>query len=339
MTDVSVVVVNHNGGAWIGRCLASVLQQQPPALEVVVVDNASTDGSAADLPAGARLLARPDNDGFGPAAQAGVDATTAPFVCVLNTDVELQPGFLAAAVAVLDAGPDLGSVAPRVLRADDPRRVDATGLGLTSSLGQLNLDSDAPVDTLHEVFGDEPQPVLGPLGGVSLWRRAALQRVGGFPTRWFLYWEDFDLALRLLRADLGCRTAPGAVALHARGGSVGRMSARNVFYMMRNHAPSLLAALPGPVLRRLWPLLIAAPGRALLLYAARGRPFAALAGLIASVLLIPSALRQRREDAGRLDVPDPAAAAARLQTLMAAADERRKGMQARARVDSGASPA
>src|SRR5262249_59237971 len=75
--------------------------------------------------------------------------------------------------------------------------------------------------------------VLGRLGGAALWRRRALERAGLFGEGWFLYWEDVDLALRVNRAGYACRTEPAARVLHVGSASVGRWSARNVFYMVQ----------------------------------------------------------------------------------------------------------
>jgi GT2 family glycosyltransferase len=102
-----------------------VLAQQPAPAEVVVVDNASTDGSVDALPPGVRLLRRKDNGGYGVAVNDGVRASSAPAVLTLNPDVELLPGCLAAAAARLDREHDLGAVpcarcAPTTRRASTP---------------------------------------------------------------------------------------------------------------------------------------------------------------------------------------------------------------------------
>src|SRR6185503_3586861 len=113
MAVTAVIVVNYNGREHLARCLASVLRQQPPPSEVVVIDNASRDGSVDALPPGVRLVRLASNRGFAAACNAGLAQTAAPFVLTLNPDVELLPGCLAAAADALDADPALGSVAPR----------------------------------------------------------------------------------------------------------------------------------------------------------------------------------------------------------------------------------
>ena len=111
MAATSVIVVNYNGGAFLPRCLAAVLAQEPAPAEVLVADNASTDGSVDALPPGVRLLRRSRNDGFSAAVNAGLNATSAAFVLTLNPDTELLPGCLAAAADALEDDCQLGSVA------------------------------------------------------------------------------------------------------------------------------------------------------------------------------------------------------------------------------------
>lgn len=317
MADVAVLVVNFDGGEWLPRCLAAVAAQQPPAAEVVVVDNASTDGSADALPEDVRLVRRDRNGGYGAAIRDGLAASRAPLVMVLNPDALLQPGCLAAAAAALESDPGLGSVAPRVLRADDPTRVDATGVGLTSRLGQISRDGGRPVADLD----DRPRAVLGPLGGAALYRRDALEAAGGYPAHYFLYWEDMHVALALLGAGFGCRTVPGAVVHHVGGATIGHHSARNVFHMVANHWPCLIATLPAGTRRRRFGALLLAPLRAAVLYAGRGRPLLALAGLVCG------AGRALRAWPARPRTVDDAAET-RLAALMAADDEHRRALKA-----------
>lgn len=321
MTEAVVIVVNYRSGDRLRRCLATVLSQRPAPARVLVVDNASDDGSADDLPEGVQLIRRPVNDGYGPAVLAGLAASDERHVFTLNPDTELEPDALALAGAALDRDHRAGAIALRVLRAADPERLDADGIGLTSSLGAINMDHGL----LAADVGDEPRTVLGPLGGAALWRRVALERAGSFSTRFFLYWEDMDVALRMVRAGYECRTAPAARVRHEGSGIVGRWSRLNVHYMLRNHWPCLLGALPGRVLVRRLPALLVAPVRAAALYALRGRPFVALAGLAAGALRSPGALLGRRD---LIRTGSGAHMASALEQLMADADASRERMRA-----------
>ncbi len=323
MPTTTVLVVNFNGGEALVRCVDSVRGQQPRPDEIVVVDNASTDGSAGQLPADVRVISCEQNGGFGAAVARGLAETTGAFVWLLNPDTVMEPGCHAAAAGALDADLEAGAVSPRVLQAADPTLIDATAVGLTSAFGQLNVDHglrDADVPSVS-------RRVLGPLGGTSLWRRRALERAGGFPTWYFLYWEDIDSALRLDRAGYACITVPSARIRHEGGGSVGRLSSLNVYQMTRNHLPCLIASVPGRLLARHPLRALLAPLRATWLYARRGRGLAALAGLVVGYLLIPRAYLRRR------DLPRSGSgtkAAERIAKLMRDADADRLRMQGRA---------
>ena len=321
MTGLVAIIVNYESGDRLRRCIASLLDQRPPPDRVLVVDNDSHDDSLENLPTAAEVLRTGRNDGFAAAVNEGLSRSREPFVLTLNPDTLLEPGCLAAAREALEREHLAGSVAPRVLQTADPVRIDATGIGLTSRCGQLNWDHGLRADQLD----DTPRPVLGPLGGAALWRRRALERAGGFATHFFLYWEDVDIALRLDRAGYTCLTVPTARVLHEGSASTGRWSRLNVFHMVANHWPCLVGALPGRLLVTHAPSLLVAPLRAAALYASRGRPGAALAGLLWGAVRVPAAFWRRRylprTGGGRK-------AAERIARLMAAADENRLTLKA-----------
>lgn len=323
MNGLVAIVVNYASGPRLVACVESLQTQVPPPERILVVDNASPDRSLEGLPTGVDVLRRSVNDGFAAALNEGLARSNEPLVLSLNPDTLLLPGCLAAARAALEVDHLAGSIALRVLQSSEPTRVDATGIGLTSRCGQLNWDHGL----LEADLSPEPQTVLGPLGGAALWRRQALQRAGGFDSRYFLYWEDVDVALRLDRAGYTCRTAPAARILHEGSASTGRWSALNVFYMVRNHWPCLISTLPGRLLLRCWPALLLAPVRAALLYASRGRPGAAAAGLLCGAALVPAAIWRRRH---LQRTGSGARTAARVAELMAAADSNRLRLKAEA---------
>ncbi|MGC1185601.1 MAG: glycosyltransferase, partial [Candidatus Dormiibacterota bacterium] len=116
MPAVAVVAVNWNGGRDCEAMLNSIRAQAHPPAEVVVVDNGSSDGSRqwfADQP-DVRLVGNPGNWGFSRAVNQGLRATTSAYVVLCNLDVELDPGFIAAAVARAESAPDIGSVGGRL---------------------------------------------------------------------------------------------------------------------------------------------------------------------------------------------------------------------------------
>ena len=215
-----VIVVTWNGRKLLRSCLEHLVQQTEPH-EVIVVDNASDDGTAEFVRSrfpGVRLVELPRNVGFGAGVNAGVAAGDGDAIVLLNNDMDADPDFLTEILAPLREDPAVGMVAGMMLM---PGRaaVDAFGIQLDAGLaayGGLRLRSP-----------DEPPGVLaGPCGGAAAYRRAAFERVGGFDERLFAYGEDADLALRLRVAGWGAATAPDARGVHLGGASFGVDSPR-----------------------------------------------------------------------------------------------------------------
>jgi len=241
----AAVVVNYNAGDALAGCVASVLAQDPRP-ELVVVDNASTDASVDGLRRsrpGVRVVHSGGNLGYARAANLGIAATAAPVVAVLNPDTVLAPGTGAALVARFAAEPDLGAVGPRLCNPDgslypSARRVpgvaDAVGHGLLYFVWR-----DNPFTARYRETGadpDRPRDVDW-VSGAAVWlRRAALDDVGGWDERYFMYVEDVDLCWRLGRAGWRVAYEPCGPVTHLLGVS----TAGRPYRMIAEHHRSLL---------------------------------------------------------------------------------------------------
>ena len=214
MTAVDVVVVAWRSAATLPACLASVVGD-PAVASVTVVDNASPDESASVAAAlGARVVEAGRNVGFGAGCNLGAAGGAAPYVLLLNPDAAVAAGTVAGLAAVLDADPRAAAVASEVgddhVRRRFPRVWRAPlEPGLAGRLDErwYRRHPGRAVDWLS--------------AAVLLVRRSALEEVGGFDERYFLYWEEVDLAVRLRRAGWELRWVPGLPAAHAAGGSGG----------------------------------------------------------------------------------------------------------------------
>jgi N-acetylglucosaminyl-diphospho-decaprenol L-rhamnosyltransferase len=215
----AVYIPNYNGSQWIGRALRSLREQSRP-VEVVVVDNGSSDDSVAlvrdEFPE-VKLLELGRNIGFGPALNRAVAEHPAETLILLNNDVECEPRFVEALLEQLGEGVD--SVAGVLLQERSPGLIDSAGVVADSTLMGFDYLHGEPAQAA--LAAADP---LGPTGGGALYRRAAFEAVGGFDERIFLYYEDLDLALRLAAAGGRCRLAGGARALHAYSASLGAAS-------------------------------------------------------------------------------------------------------------------
>ena len=280
---VAVVVPNRDGSRWLPGLLASLRAQTRMADRTVVVDDGSRDESVAWLRAeGVEVVERGASGGFAAAVNAGLAAVAGcEAVALVNTDVALAPDWLARTVAALEAEPAAGSVATKMVAMDDPATIDDAGDalrrdGVCEQRGRGRRDAGGRFD----VAGD----VWGACAGAALYRRSALDAVGGFDESYGMYLEDVDVALRLRLAGWTCRYEP-AVAQHAGAGSgsaVGFWVARNTLLLVVRWFPWRWAPY---VAYRQASWLVAA--------ARRGALREHVRGLAAAVPLLPGAVRAR----------------------------------------------
>jgi GT2 family glycosyltransferase len=262
---VTACVISWNSGHQLAGALETLTAQTDVDLDVVVVDNASADGSV-ELARrhGVEVVANATNRGFAGAANQGVDLAArrgSDALLISNFDVRLRTDYVANAVAALAADPYRASVQGKLLRtepAPDGRPViDTTGhLAFTTRLfrnrGEGAVD-DGRFDTAEEVFGVS--------GAVALYRLSALDDVAVrgevFDTDLFAYWEDVDLDWRLALRGWRCWYTPEAQGWHERGGAGPRRSAvverlnfvNRFLVVVKNDDPrSLARALPGVAL-------------------------------------------------------------------------------------------
>ena len=234
--EVSIVVVSWNVAALLRRCLTSCYAQAV-AVEVVVVDNASADGSPTlvshEFPQ-AMLIANRDNRGFPAAVNQGIAATTAPYVLILNPDAALQPGSLALLLAHLRANPQLGMVGPRLRYPNGTAQSSRRRFPTFTTL----LIESTPLQPLfarsgllrHFYCADQADEVAQEVdwltGACLLLRREAIQQVGGLDEGFFMYSEEVDWARRLKQAGWAVAYLPTTEVVHAEGQSSGQATAR-----------------------------------------------------------------------------------------------------------------
>lgn len=327
--SVSVVVVTWNGLDLTTRCLDSLAAQELPGrdLEVVVVDNGSSDGTVEALRArdDVRVVALGRNTGFGGGVNAGVAASTGDVVVLVNNDAVAEPGYLAHLVAPFDdPARRLGATTGRVVLSGRFRPAAPGEAGLVDHAGRTwARTADGSGDRLLNSTGNEvtrsangrdrdwlapadrpaaPAAVFGFNGGSAALSRAALADVGTFEASLFMYYEDTELSWRLRRAGWGVEHVHEAVTVHDHAGS---SDAGSAFFRDHNERNRLVVALlhaPAAVVAR---ALVRAAARAVL-GPERGRRARVLLRVLRAA---PGALRRRRAVDRTARVPRAAVAA------------------------------
>ena len=258
------MVVTWNRKELLRACLASLARQEGVDLEIIVVDNGSSDGSAdmAEREFGAQVIRNLENRGFCAANNQGIALARGEFIALLNNDAEAEPGWLAELHRACASRPLVGMAASKVLVWEDPSRIDKAGHLMFPDGQNRGRGSGAPDGGQF----DREEEVLWPDGCAAMYRRPMLDQIGGFDEDFFAYGDDAELGLRARIAGWLCVYAPRAVVRHHRGATLGKDSGWRLQLIERNRV--LLAVKLFP-----WSLLALNP----FYYAARLLAGAALA--------------------------------------------------------------
>lgn len=290
---ISVVVPNWNGGDFLHLCLASVECQSYRPIEIIVVDDASTDDSPDSVSRAfpdATLVRLAQNRGFAHAANVGMCQARGAIIALLNNDAVADERWVEELAAALGRNPQAGSAASKMLMWDRPSVINSAGdvfrrSGVPDNRGAWEED--------HGQY-DEETEVFGACGGAVAYRRSMLEDIGLFDERFYMYCEDVDLAFRAQRAGYRCVYAPKAVVRHRLSASGGGSLAS--YYCGRNFVWLLARDLPGSAWRRYWKQIVGAQlGLALhsLRHAREPAARARLRGQLVGMLSAPSMVRQR----------------------------------------------
>jgi GT2 family glycosyltransferase len=222
---VSVTIVTYNSGRFIRRCLESVLAQKYRGFEIIVVDNASTDGTTDILESfedRCRVVYNDENIGFAAAQNQAIRMSQGDWVLTLNPDVLLLPNFVQALVDAGNLSPKIGTVCGKLLTIlasfDLPEKplVDSTGIYFTPMLRHLDRGSQE-VDNGHFL---QHEYVFGATAAAALYRRSMIEDVSVddefFDPDFFVYREDADVAWRAQLLGWRCIYTPHARGYHVR---------------------------------------------------------------------------------------------------------------------------
>lgn len=235
LPKATVIIVNTNELHHLKICLPSVFAQNYPDFEVLIVDNASSDGSVEYIEAHypkASIIRNLENLGYTGANNVGFMNATGEFIAVLNPDTRVESDWLKELVLALLADPSAGLATPKILLMDRPMQINTCGNEITFTGLTFCRGLDEPA---HNYQDTEIVPAVS--GAAFVIRKSVLDRIGGFDDGLFIYYEDTDLSLRARLAGFHCLYVPTSVIYHRYRF---RFSARKCFYQERNRYISML---------------------------------------------------------------------------------------------------
>lgn len=248
---ISVVIVNYNGGAFLQQAIDSMSRQTFRNFELILVDNASTDGSAQNidlttLPS-ARLIENHENRGFAAANNQAAELCSGKWLVLLNPDCVADPGWLAALLDAADNHPDCVNFASAQYQLSDPSRLDGAGDAYFVCGIPWRGGFGRPAGELPESGW-----CFSACGAGAMYDAETFRSLAGFDERFFCYCEDVDLGFRLQQLGHDCRFVSDAVIHHAGSGISGRTSPFSIYYGTRNRLWTYVKNMPAAAF---WPTL------------------------------------------------------------------------------------
>jgi len=291
---LSIVIPHWNAVRFLPTCLDALAKQTYKPIEVIIADNASTDGSkelVREQYPWVKLVELDRNYGFTGGCNAGIRAANGEYVALLNNDTEVEPGWAKAIVDAFERHSDVGSVASKMMLFDQRDHIHATGDTYTLD----GLPGNRGVWETDQGQYEQEDYVFSACAGSSSYRRAMLDEIGLLDDDFFFSCEDVDLGWRAQFAGWRCLYTPHAIVYHHLSASGGGVTAS--YYTGRNTIYVLVKNYPVELWRKHGAAVLRAQGRIAweALRAWRGEAARArLRGVFAGILGIPRMLKKRR---------------------------------------------
>jgi GT2 family glycosyltransferase len=242
-TQISIVIPNFNGIKILKKCLNSVKNQKIPYYEVIIVDNASTDGSVEYLKNNYpefTLIVNKENLGFATAVNQGIKSSKGEYIFLLNNDTELEVKCISNLINCIEKDETIFGVSSKMIQFQDRNRIDNAGdeytiLGWTRKVG--NNKSTKLYYSEREIFSA--------CAGAALYRKNVFDIIGYFDEKFFAYMEDVDISYRARIYGFKCIYCPDAVVYHRTSATSGskyntfkiKLAARNNVYVPYKNMP------------------------------------------------------------------------------------------------------
>lgn len=253
-TKVTVVIPNYNGIKYIRDCMDSLRSQVGEVFDILVVDNASKDGSLEiiqeEYPE-AKVISLSENTGFCYAVNLGIRESKTPYVILLNNDTIVKPGFVAELVKAIDEAEDIFSVSAQMLSMEDESIIDGAGDGYCIVGWAYARGKGQPA-----VKYNKKTEIFSACAGAAIYRKNIIEQIGYFDENHFAYLEDVDIGYRARIYGYRNLYEPAAKVVHAGSAVSGsrynefktKLASANNAYVVIKNLPLLLLLLNAPFL-------------------------------------------------------------------------------------------
>ena len=300
---VSVIVLNYNGLAFLPRCIETLRRTSYPHVELIVVDNCSTDGSAEYLftqHPDVRLVQLSSNLGYSGAYNSVIPGVKGEIIVLLNFDVEVDQNWLNEAVDLLARDPGVAAVQPK-LRSLQRRNLFEYSGGSGGFIDRYGypLVRGRVFDTIEADEGqyDDSVPIHWATGAAFVVRKSVYLEAGGLDNDFFLHMEELDLCWRFWLMGYSVKVAPSGVVFHHAGASLSADRYHKMYYNHRNGLVMLVKNYNGTNLLKTLPVRWLLDLLTVVVSPLRGEPKRALAVLAAHCFMlmhVPSIIKKRR---------------------------------------------
>lgn len=241
LPKVAIVILNWNGERYLRDFLPSVVASIYPNLEVVVGDNASTDGSVAFLERSypqIRIVKNERNLGFAGGYNQVLERVDADYFVLLNSDVEVTPGWIDPVIRLMESAASIAACQPKIkdYRHRDKFEYAGAAGGLMDRFGYLFCRGRL-FDFTEEDHGqyDDAREVFWATGAALFVRKSCFEQAGGFDEDLFAHMEEADLCWRLQRLGYRIMVCPQSEVYHVGGGTLQAVSPFKTYLNFRNN--------------------------------------------------------------------------------------------------------
>jgi GT2 family glycosyltransferase len=248
--NVAIVILNWNGRAYLERFLPSVLASTWPGMQAVIIDNASTDNSVEYLQQNfpcVNIVQLPQNFGYSKGYNEGLKQVKADYYVLLNSDVEVQPGWIEPIINLMEHDHSIAVCQPKILMYDHKELFEYAGgsggwldyLGYPFARGRIFDVCEKDEGQYNSI-----EPVFWASGAAMFVRAEIYHRLGGMDEFFFAHQEEIDFCWRVQLAGYKVYVCPPSVVYHVGGGTLPKGNKRKVFLNFRNNLIMLAKNLP-----------------------------------------------------------------------------------------------